>query len=266
MAELRWVRAAVFPLAMRRRLLRWALACGLLLAVFAGGAALLLRHPSGFFDYSCDEGDLALYSDQSFTTAEARPVLAEVRARLRSSPWPGSGRRDAVFVCNSPWRRRLFCVGNYRAGGLNYAPLTTNVFLSGARVAENRLVSPAGQVVRDERTLAYFIAHEIAHSRTCERLGAWRFFRLPDWLREGYADQVGRGSVWGRAGSDAAFLTEAPEMNTPAVAPYLRYNLLLGFCVEQERRSLDAVFAAAESQSAVEARLRTHLAANGPQP
>jgi hypothetical protein len=119
-------------------------------------------------------------------------------------------------------------------------------------------------VVGDERTLAYFIAHEIAHSRTCERLGPWRFFRLPDWLREGYADQVGRGSVWARPGMGRAFLDEAPEMNVPAIAPYLRYNLLLGFSVEQERRSLDAVFAAGEEQATVEARLRAHLGADAP--
>lgn len=245
---------------MKRTLLRWVLACGLLLAVLAGGAALLLRHPAAFFPYSCDEGDLALYADRPFTAEEARPVLAEVRARLRTSPWYRAGRRDAVYVCNSPWRRRLFCIGNYRAGGLNYAPLTTNVFLSVARIGANRLVSPNGQVVRDERTLGYFIAHEIVHSLTCERLGAWRFFRLPDWLREGYADYVGRGSVYARPDTGAAFLAEAPEMNSPAIAPYLRYNLLLGFLIEKEHRSLDTVFAEAEAQSAVEVRLRASLA------
>ena len=247
---------------MKWTLLRWALVCGLLLAVLAGGAALLLRHPAGLFEYSYDEEDLVLYADRAFTAEEARPVLVEVRARLRTSPWYRAGRRDAAFVCNSPWRRWIFCIGNYRASGLNYAPLTTNVFLSGARIAENRLVSPAGQVVGDERTLGYFIAHEIAHSLTCERLGPWRFFRLPDWLREGYSDYVGRGSVYSRPGAGAAFLAEAPEMNAPAIAPYLRYNLLLGFCLEQERRSLEAVFAEAEAHSAVEARLRATLAGN----
>lgn len=251
---------------MKSKLLRWLLLLGLAVATVGAAGSLLLRHPSSFFAYSCDEGDLALYADRPFTAEEARPVLAAVRARLRTSPWYRSGRRDAVFVCNSPWRRRLFCIGNYRASGLNYAPLTTNVFLSGARIGENRLVSPNGRVVDDERTLGYFIAHEIAHSLTCERLGAWRFFRLPDWLREGYADYLGRGSVYVRPGAGAAFLAEAPEMNSPAIAPYLRYNLLLGFCVEQERRSFDAVFEAAEERSTVEARLRAHLAANAAQP
>lgn len=238
--------------------------CILLLLVVGGGVALVLRHPTAFFAHSCDEGDLALYADRPFTAEEGRAVLAYVRAKLRASPWYRSGRRDAAFVCNSPWRRRLFCIGNSRAGGLNYAPLTTNVFLSGAHIGENWLVSPAGQVVGDERTLAYFVAHEIVHSLTCERLGAWRFFRLPDWLREGYSDYVGRGSVWARPGMGPAFLAEAPELNAPPPAPYLRYNLLLGFCVEHERRSLDAVFAAAEAQVAVEARLRAHLVANAP--
>jgi len=248
---------------MKRKLLRWLLLLGLAVVTVGAAGSLLLRHPSFLFPYSCDEGDLALYSDRPFTVEEARPVLAQVRARLRTSPWYRVGRRDAVFVCNSAWRRRVFCLGNLRAGGLNYAPLTTNVFLSGARIGANRLVSPNGWVVDDERTLCYFIAHEIAHSLTCERLGAWRFFRLPDWLREGYADYVGRGSVYARPGAGAAFLAEAPEMNFPTIAPYLRYNLMLGFCVEQEGRSLDAVSAEAEERTAVEARLRASLRERG---
>ena len=74
---------------------------------------------------------------------------------------------------------------------------------------------------------------------------------------------MGRGSVYARPGVGAAFLAEAPEMNFPAIVPYLRYNLMLGFCVEQERRSLDAVFEAAEDRSPVEARVRAGLRERG---
>lgn len=244
---------------MMRTLRRWSFASLLVLASFVGALVVLLRHPTGFFAHVCDEGDLVLYSDRAFTEAGARTVLAAARAKLRKSPWYRTGRRDAVFVCNAAWRRRLFCIGDLRAGGLNYAPLTTNVFLSGGRVEENRLVSPTGQVVEDERTLDYFIAHEIGHSLTCARLGAWRYFRLPEWLREGYADYVGRGSVLGRPGTASAFLREAPEMNWPAAAPYLRYNLLTGFLLEGETRPLEAVFAEPEERLTVEARLRAWL-------
>ena len=139
---------------MKGKLLRWLLLLGLAVVTVGAAGSLLLRHPSYLFPYSCDEGDLALYSDRPFTAEEARPVLAEVRAKLRTSPWFRVGRRDGVYVCNSVWRRRVFCLGNLRAGGLNYAPLTTNVFLSGARIGANRLVSPNGQVVDDERTLS----------------------------------------------------------------------------------------------------------------
>ncbi|HLP07000.1 MAG TPA: hypothetical protein VK178_02470 [Opitutaceae bacterium] len=244
---------------MMRTLRRWFFASFLVLASCAGGLALLLRHPAGFFAHVCDEGDLVLYSDRSFAAADARVVLAAARAKLRTSPWYRAGRHDAVFVCNAAWRRRLFCFGAPRAGGLNYVPLTANVFLSGARVEENRLVSPTGRVVEDERTLDYFIAHEIAHSLTCERLGAWRYVRLPDWLREGYADYVGRGSVLGRPEAAAAFLREDPEMNWPAAAPYLRYNLMTGFLLEREHRPLETVFAEPEQRLTVEGRLRAWL-------
>lgn len=74
---------------------------------------------------------------------------------------------------------------------------------------------------------------------------------------------MGRGSVYARPGAGAAFLAEAPEMNSPAIAPYLRYNLMLGFWVEQERRPLETVFEAPEDRSPVEVRVRAGLRERG---
>ena len=243
-----------------KRLWRWARWGVLGLIVLCGAEALLLRHPGACFAWSAGDAGLTLHSDLPFTEEEARAVIAQARERLAASPYYGTGRHDAVFICNARWRRLLFFVGNYRAAGLNYMPLTRNVFLSGAQVAENRLVTPAGKVVQGEMTLSYFIAHEITHSLTHELLGAWDYQRLPSWLKEAYADYIARGSAFQRAEARAAYRSDASEVHTPAQAPYLRYNLLFGQLVEYEGRSPESIFASRISQADAEARLHAYLA------
>ncbi len=96
------------------------------------------------------------------------------------------------------------------------------------------------------------------------------------WVRNG--DDVAAFDAQGRWGTDLNALVVKAEGEAGAwrlheasaevlwgraIAPYLRYNLLLGFCVEKEHRSLDAVFEAAEARSTVEARLRGALCERG---
>lgn len=234
---------------------------GLLLGIAALGASftLVLRHPEPLFAWSAGDDDLRLYSDEPFAEADALAVIEKAKERLRTSPDYQPGRRDVAFLCNARWRRMIFFAVNRRAAGLNYAPVTRNVFLSGGRVAENRLVSPSGKVVEDERTLAYFIAHEIAHSLCVERCGFWKYHRISSWLKEAYVDYFARGSVFERSGAREAFVADAPEMNFPKVAPYLRYNLLFGFLVEHEGRQPMEAFASGVEQAEVERRLREFL-------
>lgn len=37
------------------------------------------------------------------------------------------------------------------------------------------------------------MAHELTHSLTASYIGPWKYRRLPTWLKEGYADYVGKG-------------------------------------------------------------------------
>lgn len=240
------------------------LSSALVLAAGAAAHAWLLRNPEPFFRWSAQAGGLMLYSDQPFARDAAERVLADAEQRLARTPLMRPGRRFAAFLCNTPWRKRVFLVGNRRAGGLNYAPITEHVFLSGGDVAQNRLVAPSGTPVRDERTLSYFIVHEIAHTLCQESTGLIAYWRLPLWLREGYADFVGRGSVFRRAEARQAYLADAPEMRWPKEAPYLRFNLLLGYLLEQEQLPIDEVLSSRWSQETAEARLRAFLAGESP--
>lgn len=245
-----------------RRLVRWIGVLAGAVGLAAGAGVLLLRNPAVLFAWSVSVEGLTLYADTPFDPADGQKVLHEVREKLSLSPWYGAGRQDAAFICNMRWRRLILFIGNPRASALNYTPATTAVFLCGGDVAANRLITRAGRAAPGEMTLAFFIAHEIAHTLTVEHVGAMRYYRrVPSWLKEAYADRIARGSVWERSDARRAFLQNAPEMNWPVAAPYLRYNLLLSFLIEEEHRSLDELFASPVEPGEVEARLTRFLQA-----
>lgn len=235
-----------------RRVAAW-LAAGAI--VLGAGYAALLRWPERVFPYCCNEQNLALFSDEPIETSGAREVLARVQRKLAASPLYDARQEFGIFVCNTAWRRRLFFLVAPRAGGAHYFALP-KVFLSGADFSARRLIAPSGVLVRDERMLDYFIAHEIAHHCTGTATGWIAYYWLPDWIREGYADYVGRGSVVARPGAHAAFLAEVPEMNWPADAPYVRYNLLVGHFLEEKHWPLAHLLECGLTRAEAEVRTR----------
>ena len=84
-----------------------------------------------------------------------------------------------VYFCNRSWRFILFANYRYKVGGLTYAPFSNNIFLRAANIAADRLVGPSGKEVTGERTLSYFIAHEITHTLLCDELWGRRLLEAP---------------------------------------------------------------------------------------
>jgi hypothetical protein len=82
------------------------------------------------------------------------------------------------------------------------------VFLRDALIEDNRLISPRGIPVLGDWTLDYFIAHEVTHQLTGDAIGPVRYYRLPQWVREGYADYVGKGNSFD---SDEPSVLFSPE-------------------------------------------------------
>ena len=215
-----------------RRLLKWLAACGL-----AVGASywLLLSGPQPLFGWSVRLGNLCLYSDTTFDPAAGLCVLTTVRDDLRLSPRYDEAASHAAFICGTPWRHRLLMAAASRAGGVNYCPVTANVFLVGAVVEENRLLPLSGRPDMFGRPRDHFIAHEVTHTLEARAVGILAYRRVPDWVKEGYAEYVGGGR--GRFDYDeaaSAFLAGAPAMNRPAEAPYLRYRLLVTHLIDRK--------------------------------
>lgn len=106
--------------------------------------AAALSHPEAAFAYSVTQGRLALYSDQPFSADRGRAILADVEHRLATSPLDDQT-KHRIFVTNTGWRRALAFATAGGASGVNYHPLTSNVFIRQADIDRNRVVTASGQ-------------------------------------------------------------------------------------------------------------------------
>jgi hypothetical protein len=219
-----------------RRLFKWAGAVAALPATLAVLLGTALAYPQPFFAYHTVRGRLALYSDKPFKAVKAQGLLAEVDRRLARSPLDHHDGAHSIFVSNASWRRMLFMNTASGAAGVNFYPVTRNVFTRGADIDHDALIRPNGTPAEKPRTLTYYAAHEITHSLTAEKRGLahlWNF-GLPVWVREGYADYVGMG---GKGPVDVAALYAQYRTHDRRFDPksgyYARYRLLVAYFLDR---------------------------------
>ena len=216
----------------------------------------LLCVPHAFFQTPVNAKNLTLHSDQSFTPAAGQHVLELAEAKLATSPLYTSEQNHQIFICNSRWRQRIFFTYSYGVGGVNYYPITTNVFLRDSIIEENCLIGPNGNRVAADRSLDYFIAHEITHSLTGQAIGAIAFQRLPQWKREGYADYVGKSTAFNYDETKQAFLANESKMDYAQSGLYLRFNLLVAYLLDKQHWSVQRLLSEPIEQSIVEEMIR----------
>ncbi len=231
---------------------RIVLAGAALFAAYAG----LLGVPQPFFPYSVRAESLVLHSDRPFSEAAGKRILELAEKKLARSPLFPGREGHSVFICNSRWREMLFFNKDYGVGGVAQYPATAHVFLRGARVNENRLISPSGNPVMGDRTLDYFVAHEITHQLTGRALGPLRFYHLPQWVREGYADYVGKGDSFDYNEARGAFLAGRPEMDFRKSGLYGRFHLLVAYLLDHQHWSVQRLLEDPPPQARVEAEVR----------
>jgi len=230
----------------------WGIACVVAVLLVAA------NHPQPLFSWSVTEGNLSLYSDAEFLASDGEEVLLSVRDKLRNSPLYSDEEPFSAFICNRRWRRVLF-LGSDRGGGISNYPVSKHVFLSGADIEGNRLISPSGMPDLLGRALDHFIAHEIAHVLTGKTAGPIALYSYPDWIIEGYAEYAGWGDAFDLEESIRAFLQDDPRMSTPPQVPYLRYCLLVAYLLEEKGWSVEEVLATDLTQADVEAMIRADV-------
>jgi hypothetical protein len=240
---------------LRKVIIRTAAALVGAVALCAVAASSVLAYPQPLFPYHVAQGRLQLFSDRSFDAVHGRRVLADVERRIATSPLDGRNGVHRIFVAQTQWRRRLVFLWAYGAGGVNYYPLTRNVFIRQSDIDADRVFRSDGEPVPPPRTLAYYGAHEIGHSLIGERIGAAANRQLPKWIREGVADYIGFG---GEVDIDAlarALLAGEHELDPVRSGFYARYRLLVAWLLEREGWSIDRLLASRMTQADAEARL-----------
>ena len=239
-----------------KRAAKFTLRVIVILLALVGCYLALLCFPQPFFSSSASTTNLTLYSDTAFSPDEGKRILEMVEATLATAPSVSVQIHHSVFICNSRWRQILFFNRQYGVGGVNYYPLTSNVFLSGARVKENLLISPSGNEVQGDRTLDYFITHEVVHTIAKKAAGWYRHTQLPEYVTEGYPDYLARGKSFDYGKARQAFLSEAPEMDRWGSGLYLRYHLLVAYLLDKKGWSVQELLEHPLEQRVVEDAVR----------
>lgn len=118
------------------------------------------------------------------------------------------------------------------------------------------MTGPSGREATGERTLGYFLAHEVTHTLTADALGPRAYLALPAWVREGYADYVARGATFDYEAERARWLAGDPDLDPRASGLYLRYVLLVAHLIDREGWSPEQVLRAPPGRDALEQRVR----------
>lgn len=238
---------------MRRVIAKVCSAIGLLIVCCAGGVYAVFNMPELLFPYHAHEGRLDLWSDEPFEAAAAHRLLADVEARIGHSVLDDR-LSHGVVIANIDWHHRLTFLWNYGAAGLNWYPITRNVFIRSASIAENRVIRPSGKPVELPRTLAYYAAHEIGHTLIAEHVGVWRYHRdLPHWLREGVADYIGFGGKVDVEKLRRALHAGSEELDPAKSGTYARYRLLVAGLLSREGWTMERLLQSPPSQGEAEA-------------
>ena len=224
------------------------------LLTLLGSAAVwlaLILHPQPLFAYSAQRANVILYT-RAPLPPQTGPLLDEVVRRISRSPLYDARRTHHVFLCDTRALFGFFTVDNYRAGGVAHAELGGNVFIRPFSIERGTVTGPSGQEKTGERTLAYFIAHEVTHAMTANRTGRWRYRQLSAFQVEGYADYVGFGRPLDLAREREALIGDAPEMSTRRSGLYKRYELLVAYLLERRGLSVDELLAGRLEQRQIE--------------
>jgi hypothetical protein len=241
-----------------KRIMKAAAIAVLFCIALTGTAVAALTYPQPLFPYHAAHGRLTLYSDRPFDAGRANGILADVDRRLsRSSLNDDNAHR--IFISSSEWRRRILFLWNAGAAGVNYYPLTRNVFIGRADVDGDRVMTSSGEPKSPPRTLGYYAAHEIAHSLIKERLMPSQQLKLPRWINEGLADDIGFGGDADIDGLIRRSQSGDPDLDPARSGHYDRYRLLVGYVMKHKGWTAADLIASFMPQSEAEAILSTDI-------
>jgi hypothetical protein len=219
--------------------------------------ATLIAWPDPLFAFSLGSGKIVVAADRPIDVTGGERFLRDCETLLERSPLKAESRQYHVYVTNADWRHRLFFLMRSKPLGLTYYyGFGGSAFLGGANFDTGRIVHWR-YVAPPPRTLAFFCAHELTHVVTGEHVGMAAFLRMPNWVREGFADYVAfaprqpfeqlRGALGERPVDDRMMQT---------YGSYPRYRLLVTYFLEKRNWSVEQLLATRLSEDEALAMMR----------
>lgn len=233
---------------------RFARRVALGLAALVAGYLALAIHPQPLFAYTLQRGNLVLHAREPLPS-QATPMLDDALGRVSRSPLYDAARTHHVFLCGTSALYDVFTLWNYKSGAVAQTWLNGNVFIRPTNVARGRVIGRSGVAKGGDRTLAYYVAHEVTHAMSVDRAGRWRFSRLAAFQREGYADYVAFARPVELARGRADLVADTEDMDPRRSGHYDRYRLLVGYLLQRHHLSVDDLLARRLDGAALERQL-----------
>jgi hypothetical protein len=235
--------------AVRRWARRGARALLLSVAAFALYVALLLN-PHPLFAYEVRFANVVLHAPRPLPD-QAIHLARAAHDRIARSPFFSATDEYDVYLCDTP---ALYAFVSLKpgTGAVSQVYLDGNVFLRPSVIERDRLIGPRGNEVPGDRTLTYYIAHELAHTMVARHVGRLSYHALAAWQQEGYADYVGKAGAFDFEAMWAAFRAGALELDPKRSGLYLRYHLLTAYALERQGLTPEELIARPRSSAPLE--------------
>jgi hypothetical protein len=153
----------------------------------------------------------------------------------------------------------LLFLWNAGAAGVNYYPLTRNVFIARADVDGDRVMTSSREPKSPPRTLGYYAAHEIAHTLVEEQLTPLQQLKLPRWVNEGLADDIAFADDADLIGLIERLQSGDPDLDPARSGQYDRYRLLVRYVMKQRSWTAAELIASFMPQGEAERLLKSDI-------
>jgi len=188
--------------------------------------------------------------------AEVKTVGERALAKIKKSSLYNPAATYRVFLTDSADEYAYFTTLWRNSGGVFLIYANGNVFIRPSIVERDKLISPTGELVAEDRPLNYFIAHEVAHAMTYEKIGFSKYNALNQWVREGIADYIGRDEF------DFDKMLENNRNELPLTdykqsGLYLEYQLLVEYMFKYKAATVESLLEQNPNEREVENEMRS---------
>ncbi len=200
----------------------------------------ILCFPSFLYSYVYKNKNLHIYCDEQLPE-NISYISSEVLKRVEKSEYFDKNQIYSVYISNKVWRWRFVSHVVSNVGAVNFALYPSSSFVRPSVVSENRIIPPGnGLADAEDRDLIYFISHEVAHGMMTIRLGFFVFnFKTEHWIKEGYADYIGKKSF--DYSANLQQLLNGERRLTEESGLYVRYHLFLLYLLNNKNLSMNEI-------------------------